>query len=407
MKYFGTDGIRSLYGEELLVNAYKLGRALSLRGNRILLAVDGRENGEEVASGFAGGVFDGGGSLIYLGIAPTPALAYATKNSYDFGVEITASHNRKEYNGLKAFDIRGEKLCGNALIEVEKDMDAVDSFCKRPLPKPNPEPLSDYRASFDGDTIPLKLAVDAAAGAARDFAREALLKRGINATFIDGGKEVNDGCGSENPDNLLSALRDGYDLGVAFDGDGDRLLVADGSGVWQGEKVLYVLAKDMKERGVLKGKVVVSEMVNKGLISSLKSIGVEVAKCKVGDSNVYAKLKETGGNLGGEPSGHIIVNGEQADALKNALRICKIVYSNKRFDEGLNLLPEKCFVVPYSDATLNAVNETAEMWRGYLGEKGNIRVRVSGTEPVIRVKVEAVNERLVNEIVADLKRKKR
>lgn len=402
MKYFGTDGIRSLFGDELKKNAYKLGRALSKRGGKIVLAIDGREGGEELARYFVGGVNDNGGDAIYLGVAPTPALAYATKGRFDYGVEITASHNPKEYNGLKVFDVSGEKLFGERVEDIERDMDEIEVGNEGALPSCDLSPLDGYLASFDGEELPVSIVVDAAGGASRRFAEDIFAKRGINARFIDDGKEINQGCGSENPSFLKKALRDG-EIGVAFDGDGDRLLFAAGKEIWSGERLLYVLAKNMKERGLLRGKVAVTEMANKGLITSLKALGVEVVKCKVGDVNVYSKLKEVGGNLGGEPSGHILVDGEQADALKNAIRICEIIYSNKNCDEGFVALPERSFVLPLSENVLKTLNDRADIWRGYLGEKGSIKIRVSGTEPVIRVKVEAVKESLVKEIASDLR----
>ena len=404
MKYFGTDGIRRIYGKELEDILYRLGYVLASRGKNIVICRDTRASGLALAEKFASGVFDGGGNIVNMGIAPTPAAAYSVREGFDFAASITASHNPSEYNGIKIFDASGAKLDALTMEEIEKAMDEVESGGERALPREEDALFEKYIKGFVSKKLPLKIAVDAANGAGRRSAEKVLPKFFEKVVFVDDGREINS-CGATRPERLRNAMQEDFDVGIAFDGDADRLFLIDKKKrEYGGNELLYVLALHMKSEKTLKGKVVCSE-VNEGLISSLKKKGVDSVRCKVGDSNVYKKEKSTGSNLGGEPSGHVLIDGEQADALKTAIKICEILYLNEDALDGLLLYPEKRFSYPYSEKNLKALEETAEMWRAYLGKEGTVSVRVSGTEPIIRTRVECRSESLFKEIVKDFEKK--
>jgi len=409
MRSFGTDGIRRIADRELNEAAYKLGKALSSNGKKILLGVDTRPSGKTVAEYFYAGVKENGGEMINCGIIPTPALSFAVKKLGAYrGVEITASHNSVEYNGLKVFDENGAKISGETAEELEAVMDSVNDSPKTlPLPEENDQALNEYLKNFDEiHPCSFKILIDTACGATTRTAPKIIERRSLNASILDIDKAINDACGANDVRLLKSkVVAENYDFGLAVDGDGDRLVMVTKEGkVLKGEELIYILAVYMKKKKTLKGKVVLTEITNGGLLKSLKSAGVDSCKCKVGDANVYRKMRDIGSNLGGEPSGHILIDDMQADGLWAGIKILNVLKEYPDILNDLKLLPEASLNFRYSKELETKLIARAETWRGYLGDKGKITVRASGTEPLIRVRVECESSFLCREIIKDLRK---
>jgi phosphoglucosamine mutase len=408
-RYFGTDGVRGVVGEGLTVELVEaLGRAATIwsgRG-RIFVGRDTRGSGPELEEALARGIASVGGNAVVAGVLPTPAVALLT---LDLGCVITASHNPPEYNGVKFFDRDGQKLSDASEEEIEALLDtpapgaaegtidhvgvATDSYLEHVVER------------FGSDLAGLRIGVDCANGAYAGLAPKAFEQLGAVVTSIGDvpdGTNINVGCGATDLRALQRTVTsDGLDLGVAFDGDGDRMLAVDGAGeIVDGDQIVAILALD---RDV--DLVAVTSMTNLGFHRLMKEHGIRVVTTDVGDRYVLEALRREGGILGGEQSGHLIwLDGHvTGDGLVGALLLCGALRGRT--------LAEAAAVMPrYPQAKENiqierreltpAIVEEVERLNAELGSSGRILVRPSGTEPVVRVLAEAETASVSEELCA-------
>jgi phosphoglucosamine mutase len=395
-RYFGTDGVRGIVGESLTAELVeRLGRASALwsgRG-RVFVGRDTRASGPELEDAFALGVVSAGGNAVVAGVLPTPAVALL---ALDLGVVITASHNPPEYNGVKFFDRDGNKLTDDAEEEIEALLDApargggkidrvevaTDSYLEHVIER------------FGSDLSGLRIAVDCANGAYSDSAPEAFEQLGADvipvATDPD-GTNINDGCGATDLTLISEVVRgERAALGVAFDGDGDRMLAVDERGeVVDGDQILAILALDL---GV--DEVAVTVMTNLGFHRLMEERGIRVVTTPVGDRYVLEALRRDGAVLGGEQSGHIICLRDHVtgDGLAAALLLCGAL-RGRTLSEAAAVMPQFAQVqenirVSRMEVPESAIAE-AERLNQALHGRGRVLVRPSGTEPLIRVLGEA------------------
>ena len=399
-RYFGTDGVRGIVGEALTPELVeRLGRASALwsGGGRVFVGRDTRGSGPTLEDAFAEGVASAGGNAVLGGVLPTPAVALL---SLDLGAVVSASHNPPEYNGIKFFDAQGRKLTDAAEEEIEALLDepprakrgaidhvgvAADSYMEHVLAR--------FGSRLDG----LKIAVDCANGAYSGIAPAAFERLGAEVVaFADqpDGTNINVGCGATD----LAALQDnvvtsGADLGVAFDGDGDRMLAVDADGqTLDGDQILAILALDLKV-----DVVVVTVMTNLGFHRLMAEHGIRVVTTDVGDRYVLEALRREGAILGGEQSGHIIcLDGHvTGDGLAAALLLCRAL-DGRTLAEAASVMPRfaqvkenlQVQVRELPDDLLVAVQRVNHELDG----GARVLVRPSGTEPLIRVLAEAENE---------------
>jgi phosphoglucosamine mutase len=396
-QYFGTDGVRGVVGEDITPELVeRLGRAATLwsgRG-RIFIGRDTRASGPELEDALARGIASVGGNAVVAGVLPTPAVALLT---LDLGCVITASHNPPEYNGVKFFDRDGKKLSDTEEEEIEALLDepatgggeidevsvATDSYLEHVVER------------FGSDLTSLKIGVDCANGAYSGLAPQAFTELGAQVTRIGDepdGTNINVDCGATDLRALQRTVTElGLDLGVAFDGDGDRMLAVDGNGdVVDGDQILAVLALDRKV-----DQVAVTVMANMGLHRLMAENGVRVVTTDVGDRYVLEALRREGGILGGEQSGHLIwLEGHvTGDGLVAALLLCSALHG-RPLAEVAAVMPRfpqaKQNVSVGNRGRLNpAIEEEVARLNAELGDRGRVLVRPSGTEPVIRVLAEA------------------
>ena len=399
--YFGTDGVRGIVGEVVTPELVeRLGKASALwsgRG-RVFVGRDTRASGKELEEAFARGVASAGGSAVLAGVVPTPAVALLR---LDLGVVITASHNPPEYNGVKFFDASGRKLSDVAEEEIEELLDApapgggeidrvgiaVDSYLEHVLER------------FGSDLEGVRIAVDCANGAYAGIAPRAFESLGAEVETIGNepdGSNINVGCGATDLAALQALVTSGgFDLGVAFDGDGDRVLAIDERGaVVDGDQIVAILALHL---GV--DLVAVTTMTNLGFHRLMDERGVRVVTTDVGDRYVLEALHREGGILGGEQSGHIICLRDHVtgDGLASSLLLCEALGGRTLSDAAAvmerypqakrNLLRSGRGPLPQGLLDrLAAENET-------LNGDGRVLVRPSGTEPLVRVLAEAATEK--------------
>jgi len=395
-RYFGTDGVRGVVGDGLTVDfVERLGKASTLwsgRG-RVFVGRDTRGSGPELEEAFARGVVAAGGSAVLGGVLPTPAVALL---ALDLGVVISASHNPPEYNGVKFFDAEGRKLTDASEEEIEALLDApepgggtiarvevaVDSYLDHVLER------------FGSDLTGLRIVVDCANGAYTGIAPDAFKQLGAEVVAIGvdpDGTNINERCGATDLAALSHKVKEGgFDLGVAFDGDGDRMLAVDAAGEpVDGDQILAVLALHL---GV--DTVAVTVMTNLGFHRLMEERGVRVVTTAVGDRYVLEALRREGAILGGEQSGHVIYLRDHVtgDGLAAALLLCAAV-------RGTTLAALVSVMPVYPQAKENVrvagrdvpipILEEAERLNAELEGRGRVLVRPSGTEPLIRVLGEA------------------
>jgi phosphoglucosamine mutase len=399
--YFGTDGVRGIVGEVVTPELVeRLGKASALwsgRG-RVFVGRDTRASGKELEEAFARGVASAGGSAVLAGVVPTPAVALLR---LDLGVVITASHNPPEYNGVKFFDASGRKLSDVAEEEIEELLDApapgggeidrvgiaVDSYLEHVLER------------FGSDLEGVRIAVDCANGAYAGIAPRAFESLGAEVETIGNepdGSNINVGCGATDLAALQALVTSGgFDLGVAFDGDGDRVLAIDERGaVVDGDQIVAILALHL---GV--DLVAVTTMTNLGFHRLMDERGVRVVTTDVGDRYVLEALYDAGGILGGEQSGHIICLRDHVtgDGLASSLLLCEALGGRTLSDAAAvmerypqakrNLL--RSGRGPLPQGLLDRLAEENETLNG----DGRVLVRPSGTEPLVRVLAEAATEK--------------
>jgi phosphoglucosamine mutase len=409
-KYFGTDGVRGVFGKDLTADLVeRLGRASALwsgRG-RVFVGRDTRASGIELEEAFAQGVASAGGNAVLAGVLPTPAVALL---ALDLGAVISASHNPPEYNGVKLFDSDGRKLPDSTEEQIEELLDrpsaseageidrvgvATDSYLEHIVER------------FGSDLSGLRVVVDCANGAYSGLAPKAFEQLGASVQPIGAdpdGHNINVGCGATDLSLLQAVVADGdFDLGIAFDGDGDRMLAVDAEGeAVDGDQILAVLALDL---GV--DLVAVTVMTNLGFHRLMGEHGIHVVTTDVGDRYVLQALRESGGLLGGEQSGHIIYLRDHVtgDGLAAALLLCAAL-KGRSLREAVSVLrrfPQAQENVPVARKELTlAITREVERLNRELGERGRVLVRPSGTEPVVRVLTEAENGLDAGEICATI-----
>ncbi len=396
-RYFGTDGVRGVVGESLTPELVeKLGRAVTLwsQSGRVFVGRDTRASGPELEEAFARGVVVAGGNAVLAGVLPTPAVALL---ALDLGAVISASHNPPEYNGVKLFDSEGQKLSDAAEEEIEALLDApfhgrhgeidrvgvaTDSY------------LDHIVERFGSDLSALRIVVDCANGAYSGIAPEAFVRLGAEVTTIGAepdGTNINVGCGATDLRTLQrSVTTSGANLGVAFDGDGDRMLAVDAHGeVVDGDQIVAILMLHLEVE-----LVAVTVMTNLGLHRLAEEHGVRVVTTDVGDRYVLEALRREGGLLGGEQSGHIIYLRDHVtgDGLAAALLLCGAV-QGRTLAEAAAVMPR--YPQARADVRVScpelppALAEEIASMNAALDGKGRILVRPSGTEPVIRILTEA------------------
>jgi phosphoglucosamine mutase len=409
-RYFGTDGVRGVVGEFLTPELVeRLGRAASLwtGAAKVFVGRDTRASGVDLEEAFARGVISAGGDCIVGGVLPTPAVALL---ALDLGVVISASHNPPEYNGVKFFDSRGNKLSDASEEQIEELLAAAPGIDQGRIE--HVEVATDsYREHilerFGSDLHGLKIAVDCANGAYAGLAPEAFALCGAEVHAIadtPDGHNINVGCGATDLSLLQQTVREGsFDLGIAFDGDGDRMLAVDEHGeVVDGDQIIAVLALDLDV-----DVVAVTVMTNLGFHALMRERGTRVLTTDVGDRYVLEALKGSGAVLGGEQSGHIIYLRDHVtgDGLAAGLLLCAAL-KGRPLSEVASVMPRFPQIkenVRVAERELTpAIRAEVDRLNADWGEKGRILVRPSGTEPLIRVLAEAENADLAAEACASI-----
>jgi len=410
-RYFGTDGVRGVVGQDLTVELVEqLGRAATLwsDGGRVFVGRDTRGSGEELEEAFGRGVVAAGGNAVLAGVLPTPAVALL---ALDLGAVISASHNPPEYNGVKFFDRSGRKLTDAQEEEIEALLESAPSNEEAgridDLEVAVESYLDHVLERFGPDLSGLRVGVDCANGAYSWIAPKAFENLGAEVEAIGvnpDGSNINVGCGATDLRALQELVRsEGLDLGVAFDGDGDRMLAVDAEGnALDGDQIIAVLALDL---GV--DTVVVTKMTNLGFHRLMEERGIRVVTTDVGDRYVLEALDREGALLGGEQSGHIIyLDGHvTGDGLAAALLLCGAL-KGRPLSELAAVMPrypqakENITVArrELSDRLRHEVDRRNEELAG----RGRILVRPSGTEPVIRVLAEAETDQEASELCASI-----
>ncbi len=388
-------------------------RVLVPDGGSVLIGKDTRVSGYMFESALEAGFVAAGVDVLLTGPLPTPGIAYLTKRmNADFGIVISASHNPYYDNGIKFFDREGEKLTDGLEDAIEQHLETApitrdSSALGRAVTLTSAR--SDYM-DFCRSTIPeglnldgLKIVVDASHGAGYKVAPRVIAELGGDVVPVGcspNGRNINDGCGSTRPDLLkLTVTGVRADVGIALDGDGDRLVMVDEDGrLIDGDQLLYALVRDRVDRAALRGPVVGTVMTNLGLELALKELGVDFRRASVGDRHVLAMLKEHGGILGGETSGHLICLDKTTtgDGLITALQILTIMKQGgstlKELVEAMPQLPQRMVNVRVTERVdpdeQPAICEAVRAAEQELGDRGRVVLRASGTEPVIRVMVE-------------------
>ena len=396
-RYFGTDGVRGIVGQDLTPELVEqLGRAATLwsDGGRVFVGRDTRESSEELEEAFGRGVVAAGGNAVLAGVLPTPAVALL---ALDLGAVISASHNPPEYNGVKLFDGEGRKLTDAAEEEIEALFDVA--FAGSPgqvdhVDVAEESYLDHIVERFGTDLCGLKLVVDCANGAYSGIAPTAFERLGAEVTAIGcepDGMNINVGCGATDLSTLQQTVTSsGADLGVAFDGDGDRMLAVGARGeVVDGDQILAIL---MLHLGV--DLVAVTVMANLGLHRLAEERGIRVVTTDVGDRYVLEALRRENGILGGEQSGHLIYLRDHVtgDGLAAALLLCGAL-GGRTLEEAAAVMPRfpqaKENIRVASKELSETLREEVDRLNKRFEGHGRVLVRPSGTEPVIRVLAEA------------------
>jgi phosphoglucosamine mutase len=409
-RYFGTDGVRGIVGEFLTVDLVeRLGRAATLwhEHERVFIGRDTRASGESLEDAFARGVVSAGGTAVLAGVLPTPAVALL---ALDLGVVISASHNPPAYNGVKFFDGAGRKLTDEDEEEIEALLDASPGDRHGEIARlevATDSYLEHVVERFGADLSGLRIAVDSANGAYAGLAPRAFSELGAEVAAIGDepdGMNINVGCGATDLSALQQLVREGnFDLGVAFDGDGDRMLAVDENGeAVDGDQIVAILALDL---GV--ELVAVTTMTNLGFHHLMEERGVRVVTTDVGDRYILEALRRENGVLGGEQSGHIIYLRDHVtgDGLAAALLLCRAL-AGRSLSEAAGVMsrfPQVRKNIPVAGRELpGAVLDAAKRLNDELAGRARVLVRPSGTEPVIRILSEAETTEEAEKLCANI-----
>ena len=437
-KLFGTDGVRGVANTELTPElAFKLGKfgAHVLIGNkekaRIVIGRDTRISGDLLEHALVSGILSAGCDALCVGVVPTPAVSYLTKHlKADAGIVISASHNPVEFNGIKFFNADGFKLNDDIELEIEKyifgelEMTHTPEGDKVGRCEFHDE-AEDLYARFVMDTIEsdlkgIKVAVDAANGAASHVAVKTLQKLGVEITAIHNepnGLNINASCGSTHPEQVAELVKIvGADIGLAFDGDADRLIAVDEKGqIVDGDKIMTICGIHMDKNNKLKDHTIVSTvMSNLGFDIALEENGLRTVKTKVGDRYVLEEMRKSGYVLGGEQSGHVIFleHNTTGDGLLTAVQLLNVMKeTGKTMSELASVMtvyPQVLFNARVSnqnkhkytedDVIVKRINEIEDIMAG----QGRVLIRPSGTEPLVRVMLEGKDQAVLDGYASEL-----
>ena len=421
MLHFGTDGVRGVAIDELTPElARDLARATSrvLQPLAVVIGRDTRESGPALEKAIIDGCAAEGVPVYLLGVAPTPAVAFASERNGWVGIAITASHNPWADNGIKVFASGGVKLDDAEQIEIERVWHALTAELA-PVALGTVHDASHIVAEYathrfniiGGSLAGLSVVLDCAHGAMSSVAAEVFHVAGASVEVINtspNGRNINEQCGATSPQALAQhVIATRADLGIAFDGDGDRLMAVTATGrVIDGDYLMAIAALDLSSRGLLRNKgVAVTVMSNLGFHHAMRNHDVDVVVTPVGDRNVLVALDEYDFVLGGEQSGHIVhrAHATTGDGLLAALVLCEyLVRSKESLDEAVTIMetyPQVLINVRTENRVHDPVADIASQVAAAekeLGDEGRILVRASGTEPLVRVMVEAANESLAH-----------
>lgn len=438
-RLFGTDGVRGVANREITPElAFQLGYAgakvLARHGSkkpRVIVGTDTRISKDMLQAALVSGITAAGADVHLAGVVPTPCIAYLTrKYGMDAGVVISASHNTFEYNGIKFFSREGYKLPDQLEDEIDELIQAGLKSDQRAIGDAIGAVHSEDNAARDYiehlkrrlsvDLTGLKIAVDCAHGASHAIAQKLFADLGAEVIAVGiepNGVNINDGCGSTHLELLQDTVKkERCDIGLAFDGDADRLLVISASGdVIDGDVIMAIIALDMKEKGILKDDtIVVTQMSNLGLDLWAKKEGLTLIKTKVGDRYVLESMLEGGFVFGGEQSGHFIVleHTTTGDGMLSALRLLRaLVDAKKSIDEAqtmITILPQVLKNAKVKSGTQKVALadpefvEAVKATEATLEGRGRVLVRASGTEPLIRVMLEGDDENEINNLTDHL-----
>jgi len=434
-KYFGTDGIRGRVGNTPVTADFmlRLGRAAGkvLAGNdsrSVVIGKDTRISGYMFESALEAGLAAAGANVAMLGPMPTPAIAYLTRTLHACaGIVISASHNPFYDNGIKFFSAEGEKLPDDVETAIEAELDQPFStvssetmgkavriedaagryieFCKGTIP---------FTTMFRG----LKIVIDCANGATYRVAPAVLEELGAQVIAIGvapDGMNINEGCGSTYPEFVRQAvLEHGADLGIALDGDGDRVIMVDANGeIVNGDELLYIIATARQDNAVLHGGVVGTVMSNFGLELALKKRNIPFERAPVGDRHVHKALISNDWTLGGEASGHLLCLDKTStgDGIVSALQVLEVIVSTGKglaeLAVDVQKMPQTMINVPLGGQAIGfdsseTINAAVRSVQDQLGDTGRVILRPSGTEPLIRVTLEGVDEEQVKRLAEEL-----
>ncbi len=433
-RFFGTDGVRGRVGDEVINPQFIMklgwaaGRVLSREGRRkVIIGKDTRISGYMFESALQAGLSAAGVNISLLGPMPTPAIAYLTRTLHaDAGIVISASHNPYYDNGIKFFSAKGTKLADGIEYEIEQEMEkpmqvvesaelgkasrVIDArgryieFCKSTIPS-----IMEFRG--------LKMVVDCSHGATYHVAPSVFNELGAEVIAIGvspDGLNINDKCGSTSPKLLQEkVLKHEADLGIAFDGDGDRVIMVDSQGeVVDGDELLFIIAQSRQAQGSLEGGVVGTLMSNLGLELALAEHGIPFERAKVGDRYVMEMLQERGWRLGGESSGHLICldRTSTGDGVVAALQVlAAMIAAGQSLHElkaGMRKYPQVLINVGLprrvDDIENERITRAVQQAEKRLGNQGRVLLRPSGTEPLVRVMVEGADPVLVDHLAKEL-----
>lgn len=429
-KYFGTDGIRGRYGKELTDEiAYFTGNCIGkmASGGLVVIGRDTRLSGTAIFVQIAKGVLDAGSQVIDLGVISTPAVAYITSMIYaKFGIVISASHNPKEYNGIKIFNHEGRKLLDSEEEEIENFIDKKGKFFNpdRGLLFQNQDAIEKYfhlvKKAAGNDLSGLKVVLDCANGAVSLFAPRLFSELGAEVvSYFDSGDGamINHNCGALFPEVVASkVVENNADLGFCFDGDADRIIAVNKKGeIVDGDSIIYVISKYLKEQGRLnKDSAVGTLHTNMGVEKSLNKLGIKLFRTDIGDHYVMEKMVNDDLLVGGEQSGHIILREfiNTGDGLLTAMYLAHLVkITGKTLDElddsehftqvNVNVVTEHKKEIMNDEGLLKLKKDLEKKIEG----KGRILLRASGTEPKVRIMVEGDSRELCDEVAGELQQK--
>lgn len=439
-RLFGTDGVRGVANSELTPElAFSLGKAgayVMSKGSEkkptFLIGMDTRISGDMLENALSAGILAVGGDVIKVGVLPTPAIAHLVKHyDADAGIVISASHNPYEYNGIKFFNSEGFKLDDSIEEEIEdiilRQIDVNSHITHDQIGKcreADDNALDIYvkflESTADFTLKGRKIVLDCANGAAYQAARMVYDRLGANTVTIGvnpNGTNINDGCGSTHPELLQEAvIREGAFIGLAYDGDADRLIAVDEKGrIIDGDKLICICAKMLKEEGRLaKNLVTGTVMSNIGFHKYLKDMGCETRATDVGDRYVLEDMLKTGGIIGGEQSGHIIFLDKTTtgDGILSSIQLVRAVLKSGKnaseLSDEIKIYPQVLVNAKVTNENKKRYMEDEEVVKAFdevsakLGDTGRLLVRPSGTEPLVRVMIEGEDTKSITEMAEEL-----